>query len=271
MQTASYVGLAALLLVVSAAGQEVEITSFSGNGTIEWTAPSGSVCTVEWGSGLTASQGWSRSWNGISGILMTGTHASASVPMFYRVVSNTNPLSMTTPYVEESDMKWVRQGYSESTNCPWQFIHDGIDFQPVSNLAPFHAVCDGIITELCLRHAPPSDGGRQNWDVYVEIQYDPTWRVTYNFEPKTTNLVDGVTQLTNITVSLLQEVSEGDVIGYLHKADGTAHVHFSVLKHGYMYHNGVITCPKPFFTPEAGASILRLVTNRFPEAMDFCY
>jgi hypothetical protein len=262
----------AVLLIGIASGQEVVVTSFKDNGVVGWTAPSGSVCTIEWAADLTSSQDWSRSWNDISGILMTNTHANASVPMFYRVICNTNPLSMITPYVEEADMKWVRQGFSTSTNCPWGFEHDGVDFQPVSNMAPFRAVCDGTVTELCLRHEPEFDEGEGGmWDVYVEIRYDETWALTYNFEPKTTNMADGIAQLTNITASLLQEVSQGDVIGYLYAADESAHVHFSVLKNGYAFHNGVVACPKPFFTPGARESILNLVTNRFPDATDFCY
>jgi hypothetical protein len=178
---------------------------------------------------------------------------------------------MITPYVLESDMKWVRQGYSTSTNCPWEFEHDGVDFQPNGTLAPFRAVCSGTITELCLRKSPPGDGGDGNWDVYVELTYDPTWSITYNFEPKTSNLSDGINQLTNMTVSLLQEVAQGDTIGRLHQGDSSAHVHFSVLKNGYIYHNGVVVSPKPFFNQEAVTSIMRLTTNRFENATDFCY
>ena len=271
MNTRAFICVQVLVISVAAWGQVVEITSFRSNGEASWVAPSGSVCTIEWASTLHPAPDWRRGWNEITGVLMTNSTATARVPLFYRVVCDTSPLSMITPYVDEDDMLWVRQGYSTTADCPWGFVHDGVDFEPAADLAPFRAVCDGTITELCLRHAPPSDGGRQNWDVYVELTYDSTWAVAYNFEPKTTNVVDGVTQLENIAVSLLQEVSQGDVIGSLHEGDESAHVHFSVLKNGYMYHNGVVMCPKPFFTPEAQLSILELVRERFPAATDFCY
>lgn len=271
MKTRSLVWIINVGLAVAAWGQGVEITSLQSDGEMSWVAPSGSVCTVEWASTLHPVPDWQRSWNSLAGILMTDSNATARVPLFYRVVCDTEPPSMITPYEDEDDMLWVRQGYSTSANCPWGFVHEGIDFEPAADLAPFRAVCEGTITEVCLRHAPPSDGGRENWDVYVELTCDSTWAVTYNFEPKTTNLVDGVTQLTNVVVSLLQEVSQGDIIGYLHEGDETAHVHFSLVKNGYMFHNGEIVCPKPFFTPAAQASILGLVRNRFPTATDFCY
>ena len=271
MNAGSRVRAAVAGLAAAAWGQDAEITSFQSNGEASWVAPSGSVCTVEWASTLHPAPDWQRSWNSLSGVLMADSNATASVPLFYRVVCDTDPPSMITPYVDEDDMLWVRQGYSTSTDCPWGFVHEGIDFEPKTNLAPFRAVCDGTVTEVCLRHAPPSDGGRENWDVYVELTFDSTWAATYNFEPKTTNLVDGVTQLTNVVVSLLQEVSQGDIIGYLHEGDESAHVHFTLLKNGYMFHKGEIVCPKPLFTSEAQASILDLVRKRFPTATDFCY
>lgn len=262
---------AAVLAAGAARGQNVGvITSFQANGRVAWTAPSGSVCTVEWNNRLGGTQEWRGTWNSLRGVLMTATSAAVDVPMFYRVICDTDPLSMITPYVSESDMHWARQGYSEVTNCPWGFIHEGIDFQPTTSLAPFRAVCDGTIMDVVLRHAPPSDGGRQNWDVFVELRYDDNWAVTYNFEPKTTNLSDGIIQITNIAVSLLQEVSQGDLIGYLHMGDPTAHVHFSVVKHGYMFHNGLIVCPEPFFTPAARTSVLNVLHVRYPGA-DMCY
>jgi hypothetical protein len=257
-------------LRMMAVGGEVEIVSFTGNGVVEWTAPSGSVCTIEWASRLVPTQQWARNWNPVSGILMTSAQSSASVPMFYRVVCNTNHLSMTTPYVNESEMRWLRQGYSSTTNCPWGFEHDGVDFQPWSNRAAFRAVCDGTISELCLRRDPDwGEGGM--WGVYLILRVDDTWDITYNFEPKTTNMADGITQFTNMTVGLLQPVSQGDVLGYLYQGDGSAHVHVSVVKNGYANHGGDIVCPKPFFRPDARQSILRLTTNRFPTATDFCY
>jgi hypothetical protein len=260
-----------VLLGELASGQEVQITSFNHNGVVAWTAPSGSVCTIEWASRLATSQEWTRSWNAVTGLRMTNSQASAAVPMFYRVMCNTNPPLMITPYVNEADMQWVRQGYSATTNCPWEFEHDGVDFEPVSNLAPFRAVCDGTISELCLRREPDIEGEGGKWGVYVMLQCDDTWTATYDFEPKSSNMADGMAQFTNITVALMQSVSRGDVIGYLHEGDESAHVHFAVRKSGYQYQDGAVVCPKPFFSAEARESIMRLVTNRFPQATDFCY
>lgn len=251
--------------------QEVIVSSFQTDGTIVWSAPSGTVCTIEWSSGLGPEDVWRRSWNDLSGLRMTGTQAVASVPMFYRIACNTNPPVLITPYIDEADIKWVRQGYSESTNAPWGFEHDGIDFQPLADRTPFRAVCDGVITELCLRRGPPIEEEEGNYDVFLELTYDSTWAFTYNFEPKSTLLEDGVAQWTNMAVAIFQEVKQGDILGYLHMGDESAHIHFSALKLGYFFHNGVVVCPGPFFTPEAQDSILRLTTNRFPGATDICY
>lgn len=259
-------GLGCFMLVALAAGQQVVVTSLHTDGSLHWAAPSGTICRVEWTGTLAPTATWARSWNPVQGLRMTGTAAVAVVPMFYRVVCDTNPPVLATPYVSVDDMHWVRQAYSATPDCPWGFEHDGIDFEPLSNGAPFQAVCDGTITDLVLRHAPDPEGLGGNWDVYVELQYDSTWAVGYNFEPKTTNLVDGVAQLTNLVVSLQQPVSRGDLIGRLYQADPAAHVHVSVWRNGYMYHEGVNVPPEPFFAPDARESVSTLLQVRYPGA-----
>jgi hypothetical protein len=80
------------LLSAPAFASEVVITSFGGNGMLTWTNGNlPAVCHVEWASSLTS--GWSRSWEGLTSILMTNASQSVAVPMFYRVVSE--PLALT--------------------------------------------------------------------------------------------------------------------------------------------------------------------------------
>ena len=90
--------ISGVLIVAGAAwGQSVTINSLDHNGLIAWTAPSGSVCTIEWASSLVPKPNWSRSWNDLTSIAMTGGTASANVPMFYRVTCWTNGLFVSMP------------------------------------------------------------------------------------------------------------------------------------------------------------------------------
>ena len=86
-----------LSLVGAAGAQSVEIDSFGQNGTLSWSAPSGSVSTIEWASSLTPGADWRRHWVGLSDIRSTNAQATAQVPMFYRVSCWTNGLLLSMP------------------------------------------------------------------------------------------------------------------------------------------------------------------------------
>ena len=87
----------ALIVAGTAGAQSVVVNSFDQNGLMAWTAPSGSVCTVEWASSLTPTPHWSRSWHELTSITATNAGTSAHVPMFYRVTCWTNGLFLSYP------------------------------------------------------------------------------------------------------------------------------------------------------------------------------
>jgi len=82
-------------------GQPVEIDSFHSNGQLTWSAPSGSVCAVEWTPSLVQSADWQQSWVYLKNIVMTNAQETALVPMFYRVTAFTNGLLVPMPVQRE--------------------------------------------------------------------------------------------------------------------------------------------------------------------------
>jgi len=84
-------------MVGTLGAQSVEITALGNNGELSWTAPSGSVATIEWASSLSAQTDWNRHWVDLSDIMSTGTQSSAQVPMFYRVTCWTNGTFLSMP------------------------------------------------------------------------------------------------------------------------------------------------------------------------------
>jgi len=67
------------------------VTSLQGNGMITWTDPgfqSNSLYRIEWASKVTES--WKQDWQGLQFMEMESTSQSVGVPMFYRVVRQTN-------------------------------------------------------------------------------------------------------------------------------------------------------------------------------------
>lgn len=75
---------AGLLSAGLLASAETVIDSFSEGGVIRWqVSGSPTTCDVEWASSPAGP--WQKSWDGLKGIVVTGTSAQASVPMFFRV------------------------------------------------------------------------------------------------------------------------------------------------------------------------------------------
>lgn len=171
-------------------------------------------------------------------------------------VPNHAGLSMTTPYENESDMGPTREAFSCDDRAPWGFAHNGIDFFPKGNLKLFRSVSSGVVAEVNLWQNDKTS----NWQVNVAVECGPAYTVVYGFEPMTGDRGDGKTQLANILVSKGQRLSQGHPIGRLHTAAEGAHVHFGLLK------QHVAVSPEPYFSPEARASVLRLIRKAWPGA-----
>jgi len=169
-------------------------------------------------------------------------------------------ISMITPYKNSTDMESIPEAFSSSASAPWLFEHNGIDIMPNGNLKPFQAVCSGVVNRLALWGNATSD-----WHVEVGIKYNDTYTVLYLFEtgPGATRS-DAEAQLADILVSAGQNVSQGDIIGYLHMVGNPFFIHFGLVK------DGVWICPEPYFTSEARDSILRLLHVLRPGA-NMCY
>ena len=192
------------------------------------------------------------------------------------------PPPLVTPYVNESDMTEINAGFSsDNSSSPWDFVNDGLDIYPAEDLKPFQAVCSGIVDSVQLIE----DGAQSNWQTEVLIEcdnyvFDPSmggyfspFLVNYVFKTMSTVLVDGQTQLGNITVVEGQVVSQGDIIGYLYAANVDAHVHFGLLQFGALSYFGLPSipiCPGPHFATDAKNSILNLLNEIWPSA-NICY
>jgi len=174
------------------------------------------------------------------------------------------PILMLTPYVNEADIDSINEAFNEteSAGCPWDGVHNGIDFfPPIGSLHEFQAVCDGVVQDVNLWVNP----GNNFWQVNVDIKYNNSFTVGYAFEPMSSAQTDGQTQQLNILVATGDAVTSGQVIGRLHAAMNGAHVHF------HLKENDQFICPEPYFTPDAQASIMTLLHNTFGSGVQMCY
>lgn len=156
------------------------------------------------------------------------------------------PLSLVTPYVNESDMREITDFFNaqyEPYPASWGRIHDGLDIYPVADHKAYQAACGGRV-----RTVYPFEA-----QVSVVIDCDSRYSIMYNFESQAPNT--GQSQLDYMQVVEGQLVAQGDIIGYLYSAENPdrAHVHFS------FFDNTTTVCPAPYFTQAAHDSVLNLV------------
>ena len=168
---------------------------------------------------------------------------------------------MIVPYAPAAQMASVNEAFSLSANCPWGFAHNGIDFAPAADLAPFQAVSAGSIETVELS----ANDITGNWQVNVVLRVNAAYSVVYAFEPLTPVPADGQTQRALIQVGVGQTVSAGDPIGQLLSSQSPgAHVHF------HLAQGNTSICPDPHFTPGARSAILTLLNVAHPGAL-LCY
>ncbi len=251
------VGCSFAWAVTVAQGQSnIVITSFQSNGELTFSAPIGTNCAIEWASNPTS--GWSRSWSTLSSMSMVSTTRTVKVPMFYRVVYAPSSSLLVFPFENISNLGPIRAAYSVTPDCPWGFVHDGIDFYPTVDLKPVVAVASGTVSGVQLYNAGT------NWAVDVGIRHQENLLSGYTFMTMSGSESYGSSQLASIVVTANQAVVQGEIIGYLNTPSTNSHVHFSLIA------NGNTTCPASYFNSNAVTSVLYLLDLQWPGAA-MCY
>jgi murein DD-endopeptidase MepM/ murein hydrolase activator NlpD len=171
---------------------------------------------------------------------------------------------MDTPYLDASDIGAITEAFSVDENAPWGFEHRGIDFFPASqapgSLTLIRAVESGTVASVVSWVNP----GNGNWQVNVEVAYDPVFTIAYTFEPMSPDATIGEAQLAEIAVQSGDAVQKGDTIGNLYYGEDGTHLDFAILRNQHS------VCPEPYFTAEARASVLSILQTTWPGA-SMCY
>ena len=87
--------------IVTSHAQGVNIDSLATNGRMTWTAPTGSICRVEWAASLGTNTAWRQNWLSLQDIYVRSSNTTVDVPMFYRVACLTNmfyPMPLTRTF-----------------------------------------------------------------------------------------------------------------------------------------------------------------------------
>jgi len=173
------------------------------------------------------------------------------------VSSNLNYMGVI--YTNQSDILNWNGGYSESTSCPWERIHNGLDFA-FKNESTVVAAAPGLVESILWNDTGPANNV---YSIHVSIRFNESIQILYDFEPFTINSSDVNRQISMLDVEVGDWVAIGETIGQFLAVGGGAHIHFAV-------YNGDATCPKQFFSDAAYAEMMELV-HTYQSGWELCY
>ena len=165
--------------------------------------------------------------------------------------------TVITPVVDTANF-YSTEAYG-GPDAPWGFYHNGIDYIERDDHEPVQAAASGKVIRLEERFNEGS-----NWQVELTIRHRK-YDLQYAFEIFSSNKADIDAQMADITVKLNQIVQQGQLLGYLHRIQEGAHIHF-----GIAMKNEQAICPEPFFTPAARSATIALIQKTYPSAK-LCY
>ncbi|MEM2142889.1 MAG: M23 family metallopeptidase [Candidatus Thorarchaeota archaeon] len=159
-------------------------------------------------------------------------------------------------YSNRSDIYAYHNGYSTTTDCPWGFVHNGIDYHFKNNSLVI-AAAPGYVEYVGWRINPDTTVNLYN--IFVFVRFNVSVVLMYTFEPFTHVEGDHLRQLDMLLVKEGDWVQKGDPIGsFLHVEDG-AHIHFGVT----VNHEWVD--PEPFFGDSDRLELLSLIHSYHPD------
>ncbi len=174
---------------------------------------------------------------------------------------STNLNFMTVIYGNRSDNYGFNEGYSETISCPWGFIHNGLDYFLLNN-SQVIAAAPGKVVEI--RWKDNGEGIENRYYVGIQIRYNKTITLWYNFEPWTQNPADKDKQLAMLQVAEGDWVELGQEIARFLYVQESAHIHFDVS------YKGDQVCPKPFFSTVGYNEIMTMI-DIFQDNWSLCY
>ena len=172
---------------------------------------------------------------------------------------STNLNFMDVIYENRSDIYAFNEGYSETAACPWGFVHNGIDYFLVNNSRVLAAAPGRVITSSWREY-----DSENRYHIGINIQFNRTVFVNYNFEPWTQNETDKDKQILMLRVQEGDWVEQGQEIARFLYVNEGAHIHFDVTEKGER------SCPRKYFSQEGYDELIAMIKSFNPD-WELCY
>ncbi len=166
--------------------------------------------------------------------------------------------NMGVIYSNQSDIAHWNEGYSETDECPWGAVHNGLDYFFYNN-SPVIAAAPGIVEDIELGYLPDSTV----YKVGVHIRFNGTLTIVYGFEGDTADVAVRAQQVAMLDVEIGDWVVKGDQIGRFLRPTEYDHIDFCV------YLNEAI-CPRLVMGIDDYNEIMSLI-HSFHPTWELCY
>lgn len=168
--------------------------------------------------------------------------------------------NMGVLYSNQSDITHWNNGYSETDQCPWNAIHNGLDYMFYNN-SPVIAAAPGVVIGIELTYLPNSTV----YKVCVQIQFNESVWLEYGFEGDA-NETMRAQQAAMLDVEIGNWVEKGDQIGRFLRPTEYDHIHFGI------YLNDEAICPRLVLGENDYNEIMSLIEVFHPgENWQLCY
>jgi hypothetical protein len=166
--------------------------------------------------------------------------------------------NMGVIYTNRSDIAHWNNGYSETNQCPWGDIHNGLDYMFYNN-SPVIAASPGLVENIEI-------GYLENSTIYkvdVKIRFNESITIEYGFEGDGNETLRAQ-QVAMLDIQIGDWVEKGAQIANFLRPTEFDHIHFSV------YKNDVSFCPRLVMGVDDYNEIRGLI-DLFHPTWELCY
>ena len=181
----------------------------------------------------------------------------------YLCYDENTPLNyVNTTYSSKGQINKVDNAYSNTTVCPWGYIHEGFDFYFKFNQR-FYSAAPGLVDAI---YIIDRGSGLNRYAVNITIKFNSDIQCEYILELYTSNPADITTQLSKIYITEGQWIMLGWAIGDFHQIiNGTSHIHFAIRE------NGAYLPLDKYFSSVSYDLMMNLIHDYKPSWLYLCY
>lgn len=135
---------------------------------------------------------------------------------------------VNTSFISRDGIHTVQNAYSNTTDCPWGYVHEGFDFY-FKHDRRVYVAAPGLVKTISLIDR---GSGVNRYALNITIQFNSYISTEYIFEIWSNNINDYNTQLSKIYITEGEWIMLGWGIGDFQQFHPSGHVQFSIIENG---------------------------------------